>query len=135
MIYGSIQPCTITWKEPLVSSSINTVFIKALFIQDLQEQLLLTVSAEKFHREKLNQLTKEKGIQDIMNSTTVDTINNVVSVQYLYNKNLPKLGENYHSGSQDPQKFQLFNLLKFATYPMIQFFSNHFKSVLAKSLS
>ena len=30
-----------------------------------------------------------------MNNTTVDTVNNVVSVQYLYNKNLPKLGENY----------------------------------------
>ena len=35
-----------------------------------------------------------------MNSTTVDTINNVVSVQYLYNKNLPKLGKNYYGATK-----------------------------------
>ena len=35
-----------------------------------------------------------------MNSTTVDTINNVVSVQYLYNKNLPKLSENYYGATK-----------------------------------
>ena len=71
-----------------------------LSIQDLQEQLLLTVSAEKFTdpttRDKLIQLTKEKGIQDIMKNTTVDTFNNLVSVKYIYNKNLLKLGENYY---------------------------------------
>ena len=48
LIYGSVEPRTITWTEPLVSTSIKTVFIKSLSIQDLQEQLLLTVSAEKF---------------------------------------------------------------------------------------
>ena len=46
LIYGSVEPHTITWTEPLVSTSIKTVFIKSLSIQDLQEQLLLTVSAE-----------------------------------------------------------------------------------------
>ena len=102
--YGSVELRTITWTEPLVSTSIKTVFIKSLSIQDLQEQLHLTVSAEKFSDpstgEKLNQLTKEKGIQDIMNNTTVDTVNNVVSVQYLYNKNLPKFGENYYGATK-----------------------------------
>ena len=58
LIYGSVEPCTITWTDPHVSTSIKTVFIKSLSIQDLQEQLLLTVSAEKFSdpstREKLH---------------------------------------------------------------------------------
>ena len=97
-------PRTITWTEPLISTSIKNVFIKSLSFQDLQEQLLLPVSAEKFSNpstcEKLNQLTKEKDIQDIMNNTTVDTVNNLVSVHYLYNKNLPKLGENYYGATK-----------------------------------
>ena len=71
-----------------------------LSIQDLQEQLLLTFSVEKFTNpttlDKLNQLTKEKGIQD----TTVDTINNLVSVKYIYNENLLKLGENYYGATK-----------------------------------
>ena len=44
LVYGSVP----SWEEPLISTTINTVFIKTLTIQDLQEQLLLTVSAEKF---------------------------------------------------------------------------------------
>ena len=47
-----------------------------LSIQDLQEQILLTISAENFsdpsNCDKLNQLTKEKGILDIMKNTIVD---------------------------------------------------------------
>ena len=35
-----------------------------------------------------------------MDNTTVDTINNVVSIQYLYNQNLPKLGENYYGATK-----------------------------------
>ena len=35
-----------------------------------------------------------------MNNTTVDTVNNVVSVQYIYNQNLPKLGENYYGATK-----------------------------------
>ena len=35
----------------------------------------------------------KKGIQDIMNNTTVDTSTNWVSIRYLYKKNLPELGE------------------------------------------
>ena len=42
------------------------------------------------------QLIKEKGIQAIMENTTVDTINRQASVKYLYKKNLTKLGENYN---------------------------------------
>ena len=95
-----MQPNTITWTDPLISPSINTVFIKMLSIQDLQEQLLLTVSTEKVSdpttHDKLNQLTKEKGIQDIMKNTPMDTVNNLVSVNYIYNENLLKLGENYY---------------------------------------
>ena len=76
MIYGSVRPCTITWTDPLISPSIITVFIKTLSIHDLQEQFLLTVSEKKFPnpstREKLNQLTKEKGIQDTMENTMVE---------------------------------------------------------------
>ena len=104
LIYGSVEPCTITWTKPHVSSSTKTVFIKTLTIQDLQEQLLLTVSAENFSdpstREILSQLTKEKGIQDLMNNTAVYTVSNMVSVQYLYNKNLPKLSENYYGATK-----------------------------------
>ena len=42
------------------------------------------------------QLTKEKGIQAIMENTPVDTVNNQVSVKYLYKENLKELGENYY---------------------------------------
>ena len=86
--------------EPLISTSINIVFVKALSIQDLQDQLLLTFSAENYTdpatRDKLIQLTKEKGNQPFMEITTVDTVNNLVSVKYLYKENLDKLGENYY---------------------------------------
>ena len=95
MVYGSVQPSTITWTDPLISPSINTLFIQMLSIQDLQEQQDLTISIEKFTNtstnDKLNQLTKEKGILDIMKNT----VNNQISVKNIYNENLPKLGENY----------------------------------------
>ena len=82
--------------EPLISSSINPVFIKSF--QDLQDQLLLTTSTEDFTdpttRSKLLQLTKEKGIEDITNNTTVDTFNYQDTVKYLYKKNRTELREN-----------------------------------------
>ena len=66
LIYGSVPPNIISWTEPLISNLSNTIFIKALTIMDIQEQLLLTVSADDFTdpttRSKLTQLTKEKGI-------------------------------------------------------------------------
>ena len=66
LIYGSIPPNIISWTEPLISNLSDTIFIKTLTITDIQEQLLLTVSAEDFTdpttRSKLTQLTKEKGI-------------------------------------------------------------------------
>ena len=86
-VYRSIPPNIITWMEPLISNLANTVFIKALTIMDIQEQLLLTVFTEDFTnpttRSKLTQLTKEKGIQAIMENTSVDTLNHQVSVKYL----------------------------------------------------
>ena len=48
MVYGSLCPNIITWMDPNLSTSIKTLFIKMLSIQDLQEQFLLIVSAEKF---------------------------------------------------------------------------------------
>ena len=35
LVYGSVPSNTITWEEPLISTTINTVFIKTLTIQDL----------------------------------------------------------------------------------------------------
>ena len=35
MIYGSVPSNSITWMEPSITSSINTVFIKSLVMQDL----------------------------------------------------------------------------------------------------
>ena len=100
MVYGSVLSNTITWVEPFISTSINTVFVKTLTIQDIQDQLLLPASAETFFNPaaqgKLVQLTKEKGIQAIMENTVVDPINNQVSIKYLYKENLEELGENYY---------------------------------------
>ena len=96
LIYGSVPSNIITWTEPLISSSTNTVFIKSMTVQDIQDNLLLTTSAEDFTypatRSKLVQLTKEKGIQAIMENTNVDTLNHQVSVQYIYKENLVDLG-------------------------------------------
>ena len=100
MVYGSVQPSTITWTDPLISTFINTVFIKMFSIQDLQEQLLLTFSAEKFTDPSASDKAKEKGILDIMKNTTMDKVNNQVSIKYIHNKNLPKLGENYYGATK-----------------------------------
>ena len=85
LIYGSVPPNIITWTEPLISSSSSTVFIKSLTIQDIQDNLLLTSSAEDYidpaTPSKLAQITKEKGIQAIMENTKVDTLDHRVSVQ------------------------------------------------------
>ena len=48
MVYGSVPSNTITWVEPLISISINPVYVKALTIQDIQDQLLLTATSETF---------------------------------------------------------------------------------------
>ena len=100
MVYGSVPSNTITWVEPLITTSVNTFFVKTLTIQNIQDQLLLAVSAETFTdpaaRGKLVQLSKEKGIQAIMENTIVAPINNQVFVKYLYKENLEELGENYY---------------------------------------
>ena len=96
LIYDSVPSNTITWIESLISTSINTVYVKSLTIQDPPDNLLLTTSAESFTdpvaRNKLAQLTKEKGIQAIMKNTTLDSSNHTVSVQYIYKENLVDLG-------------------------------------------
>ena len=48
MLYDSVPANTITWEKPLVSSTTNTMFVKFLAIQDLQEHFLFTMSAEDF---------------------------------------------------------------------------------------
>ena len=49
LVYRSVPPNIITWTEPLISALTDTVFIKALTIQDIQEQLL-SPSPGRFHR-------------------------------------------------------------------------------------
>ena len=75
--------------------------VMSVSMVDFQEQLLMTISAEKYsdptNREKVIQATKEKGIKEILDNTTVDKINNKVSVKYLYKEEkLAQLGENYY---------------------------------------
>ena len=75
--------------EPIISSSVKTSSRQCPF------------SAEEFtipfNRTQLLQMIKEKGVQDIMNNTTVDPIKNQSCIEYLYKPNLPNLGENYYS--------------------------------------
>ena len=70
IIYGFINPEIITWADPEHKFNISTVCIQSVSMQNIQEQLLLTVSVENFldpsNREKLNLLSKERGIQEIM---------------------------------------------------------------------
>jgi len=99
MIFGSAPDNTITWEDTLISSTFNTMFIKFLNIQDLQDQFLSIASAEDFtcptNKNKLLKFTKEKGIKDIMANTSVNTHTNKTSVNCLYKENLHELGENY----------------------------------------
>ena len=84
IMFGSVPTSTITWEEPILSSTTNTRFVKFLAVQDLQENFLLTTSAEDFthpsNRDKLLKITKEKGVQDIMANTSVNTTTNKTSV-------------------------------------------------------
>ena len=100
IMYGSLPTSTITWEEPIFSSATNTMFVKFLVVQDLQEHFLFTTSAEDFtnpsNRDKLLKITKEKGVQDIMANTTVNTTTNKTSVVCLYKENLSESRENYY---------------------------------------
>ena len=74
-------------------------------VVDIQEQLLLAISAEKYldlsNREKLIQINKDARIKEILANTTVDTVNKKVSVKYLYEEEkLPKLGENFYRATK-----------------------------------
>ena len=98
-------PPPLTWRTCSNSTvNFNTVCITSLYIHDLQEHLLLTVSAEQYSDpstcEKLAQINKENEILDIMNSTFVDKDNHKVSVQCLYTENLNKLGENHYGATK-----------------------------------
>ena len=54
---------------------------------DIQRPFLITISAEKYldlsKGEKLIQINKDNGIKEIHANTTMDTINNKVSVKYV----------------------------------------------------
>ena len=80
IIYGRVNPSSITW-----SQSQNVINVSVV---DFQEQIHISISAEKYsdptNREKVIQATKEKGIKEILANTTVDKINNKVSVKYIY---------------------------------------------------
>ena len=104
IIYGDINPELITWTDPEHKFNINTVCVQSVSMQSIQEQLLLTVSADNFsdptNRDKLNLLSKEKGIKEIMENTVVDKDNNKVLVNYLYTEKLANLGENFFGATQ-----------------------------------
>ena len=79
------------------------VCVKSLSLLKRQDQLLLTISAERFSdpttREKLAQITKKKANKEILANTFMDNSNKRVSVTCLYEEDkLKKLGEN-HSGA------------------------------------
>ena len=105
IIYGFINPEIITWADPEHKFNISTVCIQSVSIQNIQEQLLLTVSNETFldpsNHEKLNLLSKERGIQEIMKNTLVDKDNNKVLVNYLYTEKLINLGENFFGTTEE----------------------------------
>ena len=105
IIYSSVNPSTITWFK--ITNYVNTVCVKSLSILDLQEQILLSMSAEKYsdptNREKLSKMNKKKGIKEILVNTDVDKINKKVSVKCLYEEDkLPNHGENYFGLQKEP---------------------------------
>ena len=86
-------------------SNVSSVHVKTMTILDLQEQLLLTTSAEKLSdpstQEKLAQMAKEEEIKKILASTMVDKVNNKVHIEYLYDKKkLPKLGKSFYRATK-----------------------------------
>ena len=91
--------------ESTRSQSQKVINVMSVSVVDFQEQILMTISAEKYsdptNREKVIQATKEKGIKEILANTTVDKINNKVSVKYLYQEEkLAQLGENLHGATK-----------------------------------
>ena len=102
MVYGPIPSNTITWSESIISSSVKTVFIKAMSILAMQDHLMLISYAEDFttpsNRSQLYQKIKEIGVKDIIDNTTVDK--NKTCVKYLYKPNLPNIGENYYGATK-----------------------------------
>ena len=48
VIYGAVNPNIITMTEPINTTNFNIIWINTLSIHNLQEKLLLTVSAEKY---------------------------------------------------------------------------------------
>ena len=103
IIFGSVNLSSITWSQS--KNTINVVNIMSVSVVDIQEQLLPTISVEKYlnlsNREKLIQINKYKGIKEILANTTMDTAKNKVSVKYLYNREkLPKIGENFYGATK-----------------------------------
>ena len=103
IIYGPVDPSSIIWS--ISKNNINTVNVMSVSVMELQEHLLQTISAEKYldssNRDKLIQINKDNRIKEILANTRVDTINNKVSVKYLYDKKkLEKLGENFYGATK-----------------------------------
>ena len=67
IMYSSVPTSTITWEEPIISSATNTMFVKFLAIQDLQEHFLLTTSAEDFtNPSNRDKLLKKESLQELI---------------------------------------------------------------------
>ena len=103
IIYGLVNPSSITWSQS--KNNINMINNMSVSVVDLQEHLLPTISAEKYldlsNRENLIQINKDTGSMEILANPTVDTVNNKVSVKYLYDKEkLPNLGENFYRATK-----------------------------------
>ena len=97
MVYSSINHSIITWVDPINSANINTVNVKLLSIFDLQEQWLLTVSAEKYSptlptETNSTRTPRRRASRTSWRTSHVNKVNHKVFVQYLYDKKFSKLG-------------------------------------------
>ena len=97
----------------------------------------MTISAKRnsdpSNRKKVIQATKEKGIKEILANTTVDKINNKVSVKYLYEEEkLPQLGENLYGATSVKYKFLT---LYFLSACSVYHLKHHILAVLQPSFA
>ena len=80
IIFGPVDPTIISWSQSV--SNVKSVSVMSVTILDLQEQPLLTTSAEKFSDpstpDKLTQMAKNEGTKRILRNTTVDRVNSKV---------------------------------------------------------
>ena len=63
-------------------------------------------NSDPSNRKKVIQVTKEKGIKEILANTTVDKINNKGLVKYLYEEEkLAQLGEHFYGSQQSTTRY------------------------------